>query len=128
MAARLRSLSKPSLSLCKSAISKPSLNARPTPSLTSGVRSSLTVSRQAKLFLSSSNSRFLNWVVFNLCFLFTQRFLLPGSPRVSASIRRAQGLCLRVCSAVQTLEFDISKNWVSVCLDKRLQLAEDRGW
>ncbi|XP_048337301.1 uncharacterized protein LOC107423708 isoform X2 [Ziziphus jujuba] len=36
------------------------------------------------------------------------RYLMLGSPLASVSIPGAQGHCLRVCSAVQTHEFDIS--------------------
>ncbi|WRX35191.1 hypothetical protein QQP08_027678 [Theobroma cacao] len=77
MASRFRSLSKPTFSILKSTLNKPSLKPRPASSLL-----------PARLFL--------NWVVFNLCCLSTQRCLRLGSRRVWESIQGARGRCLRI--------------------------------
>ncbi|XP_060667357.1 uncharacterized protein LOC107423708 isoform X1 [Ziziphus jujuba] len=54
------------------------------------------------------------------------RYLMLGSPLASVSIPGAQGHCLRVCSAVQTHEFDISNVLYLVSL-KRLRGKKKRN-
>ncbi|KAH7546457.1 hypothetical protein FEM48_Zijuj01G0202800 [Ziziphus jujuba var. spinosa] len=67
---------------------------------------------------------FLSWVMFNLYFPFTQRYLMLGSPLASISIPGAQGHCLSVCFAVRTHKFDISNVLYLVSL-KRLRKKKE---
>ncbi|OMO86661.1 hypothetical protein COLO4_20976 [Corchorus olitorius] len=107
MASRFRSLSKPTFSILKSAINKPTLRPNPASSLLPA-RSSPTFSRQAPLKILSFYAPFncfrictltlclfLNWVAFSLCYLSTQRCLQLGSLHVWESIQVARGRCLR---------------------------------